>query len=352
MNYDDILLLKGDRIIELFQGRDLEILAAVKSAYQTHAKGDSSLPHSNFLRFPNNDKDRIIALPAYLGGSANIAGLKWIASFPGNLDLGMERASAVLILNSAQTGHAQAILESSTISAKRTAASAALAAKYLRGDRSLDTVNTVGTIGTGLINFETVRFLLATHPALKTLLIYDLNQERAEQFQRKCYELSTTLEVIIVTEPRSIFQSASVIALATTASKPHITDLSECRSDCIILHTSLRDLSPEIILSADNIVDDIDHVSRAETSIHLAEKQVGNRNFIRGTIGEVFNGIIPPQIDNHKLQIFSPFGLGILDLALGQLACKLAKEQQQGTVIESFLPSSWLDRKEPQAVSR
>jgi N-[(2S)-2-amino-2-carboxyethyl]-L-glutamate dehydrogenase len=44
--------------------------------------------------------------------------------------------------------------------------------------------------------------------------------------------------------------------------------------------------------------------------------------------------------------------LGILDLALGQLACKLAKEQQQGTVIESFLPSSWLDRKEPQAVSR
>ena len=302
------------------------------------------------MRFPNNEKDRIIALPAYLGGSANIAGLKWIASFPGNLDLGMERASAVLILNSAQTGHAQAILESSTISAKRTAASAALAAKYLRGDRSLDTVKTVGMIGTGLINFETVRFLLATHPAFKTLLIFDLSQERAEQFQRKCSELSTKLEVIIVTDPRTIYQSASVIALATTASKPHITDLADCRSDCIILHTSLRDLAPEIILSADNIVDDIDHVSRAETSIHLAEKQVGNRNFIRGTIGDIFNEVISPRIDN-KLQIFSPFGLGILDLALGQLACKLAKEQQQGTVIESFLPSSWLDRKEPQSTS-
>ena len=348
MNYDDILLLKGDRIIELFQGRDLEILEAVKSAYQTHAKGDSSLPHSNFLRFPNNDKDRIIALPAYLGGEANVAGLKWIASFPGNLALGMERASAVLILNSAKTGHAQAILESSTISAKRTAASAALAAKHLRGDRSLHTVNTIGMIGTGLINFETVRFLLATHPAFKTLMVFDLSQERAEQFQRKCYQLSTKLEVIIVKEPRPIFQSASVIALATTASKPHITDLSECRSDCIILHTSLRDLSPEIILAADNIVDDIDHVSRAETSIHLAEKQTGNRNFIRGTIGDVFNGVMAAQADDRKMQIFSPFGLGILDLALGQLACKLAAEQHQGTVVESFLPSSWLEREEPQ----
>ncbi len=346
MNYDDILLLKGDCIIQLFQGREVEILEAVKSAYQIHAKGDSSLPHSNFLRFPNNEKDRIIALPAYLGGDANIAGIKWIASFPGNLDLGMERASAVLILNSAQTGHAQAILESSTISAKRTAASAALAAKYLRGDRLIDAVNTAGFIGTGLINFETVRFLLATHPMLKTLLVFDLSQERAEQFQQKCYQMSTQLEVIIVKEPQTIFQSASVIALATTASKPHIFDLSECRSDSIILHTSLRDLSPEIILAADNIVDDIDHVCRAETSIHLAEKQIGNRNFIRGTIGDVFNGITPPQTGDRKISIFSPFGLGVLDLALGQLACKLAIEQHQGSLIESFLPSSWLERKE------
>jgi N-[(2S)-2-amino-2-carboxyethyl]-L-glutamate dehydrogenase len=345
MKYDDILLLKGDLIVSLFQGRELEILQAIKSAYQIHAQGDSSLPHSNFLRFPNHEKDRIIALPAYLGGDADIAGLKWIASFPGNLALGMERASAVLILNSAQTGHAQAILESSVISAKRTAASAALAAQYLRGEESLGTVSTVGLIGTGLINFETVRFLLATHPNITTLSIFDLSQERAEQFKHKCQQLSANLEIIIVSEPQTIFQNSAIIALATTAGKPHIFDLAECRSDSIILHTSLRDLSPEIILSADNIVDDIDHVCRAETSIHLTEKQVGNRDFIRGTIGDIFNGVIPARSIIHpKLQIFSPFGLGILDLALGQLAYKLAIEQQLGTKIESFLPTSWLER--------
>jgi ornithine cyclodeaminase len=343
MNYDDILLLKGDQIIELFKGRESEILQAVKSTYQIHAQGKICLPHSSFLRFPNNDKDRIIALPAYLGGDMEVAGIKWIASFPGNLALGMERASAVLILNSAQTGHAQAIMESSVISAKRTAASAAIAATVLRGDRSIDTV---GLIGTGLINFETVRFLLATRPEIKTLMVFDLSQERAEQFQRKCHQLSADLTIVIAKDLDTIWQNAAVIAFATTAGTPHIFDLSQCRPDSIILHTSLRDLSPEIILAADNIVDDVDHVCRAQTSIHLAEQKVGNREFIRCTIGEILNGVVPPRVDHHKLAIYSPFGLGVLDLALGQLAYKLAIEQNLGTRIESFLPASWLEREE------
>jgi N-[(2S)-2-amino-2-carboxyethyl]-L-glutamate dehydrogenase len=352
MNYDDILFLKGDEIVTLFKNRDLEILQAVKSAYQIHAQGDSSLPHSNFLRFPNNEKDRIIALPAYLGGEVNTAGIKWIASFPDNLALGMERASATLILNSAQTGHPQAIMESSVISAKRTAASAAIAAQTIAAQdlRGKQTLTTLGLIGTGLINFETVRFLLATCPEIETLLIYDLSRERAEQFQHKCQQLSNIksegLEIVIVEDSNTIFQNASIISFATTATKPHIFDISTCRPGTIILHISLRDLSPEIILSADNIVDDIDHVCRAQTSIHLAEQKTGNRNFIRCTLGDILNGITPPRQDSNKITIFSPFGLGVLDLALGQLAYKLAAKHNQGTKIQSFLPVSWLEREE------
>lgn len=343
MNYDDILLLKGDEIIQLFKHRDREILAAVKSAYQIHSQGDSCLPQSSFIRFPNNEKNRIISLPAYLGGEVDTAGIKWIASFPDNLALGMERASATLILNSTQTGHTKAIMESSVISAKRTAASAAIAAQELRGSQTL---KTLGLIGTGLINFETVRFLLNTCPEIDNLLIYDLSQERAEQFKRKCQQLSGQLNIKIVDDSETIFRESSIISFATTAIKPHISDLSACRPGTIILHISLRDLSPEIILAADNIVDDVDHVCRAQTSIHLAEQQSGNKDFIRCTIGDILNGVAPARSDDQKIAIFSPFGLGVLDLALGQLAYKLAIEQNQGSTIESFLPVSWFDREE------
>jgi N-[(2S)-2-amino-2-carboxyethyl]-L-glutamate dehydrogenase len=344
MNYDDILLLKGNEIATLFENRDREILAAVKLAYQIHAKGDSCLPHSSFVRFPNNEKDRIIALPAYVGGEIDTAGIKWIASFPGNLAVGMERASATLMLNSTQTGHTKAIMESSIISAKRTAASAAIGAEQLKGSQKL---TTLGLIGTGLINFEIVRFLLNTCPEIETVFVCDLSQERAEQFKLKCAQLSDRLKIVIATEASTVFQNSAVISFATTANKPHIFDLAQCLSGAIILHISLRDLSPEIILAADNIVDDVDHVARAQTSIHLAELATGNRDFIRTTIGDILNGVAPARQDNGKFPIFSPFGLGVLDLALGQLAYQLAIEQNLGEKIESFLPTSWLDRSEP-----
>src|SRR5262249_7724217 len=151
-----------------------EIMQAVRMAYEAHSAGKSSLPHSNFLLFPENPRNRIIALPAFLGHEEiGGAGVKWIASFPGNLDLGLDRASAVMILNSAQTGRPKAIIEGSIISAKRTAASAALAAQHLQAGKKTDRA---GIIGCGLINFEIVKFLASIFPEIQSLVLFDLER--------------------------------------------------------------------------------------------------------------------------------------------------------------------------------
>lgn len=137
------------------------------------------LPHSMFLRFPAEEGNRIIALPAYLGDSFSVAGIKWLASFPANLERGMERVSAVIILNSTETGRTRAIIEGSAISAKRTAASAAHAALRLHEGEAAQ----VGIIGCGLIGFELVRFILATLRGVESLLIFDKHFDRARRFR-------------------------------------------------------------------------------------------------------------------------------------------------------------------------
>jgi len=83
-----------------------------------------------------------------------------------------------------------------------------------------------------------------------------------------------------------------------------------------VLHISLRDLAPEILLKSQNVVDDVEHVMKANTCPHLAEQNTGNRSFVTGTLADVMTG--RRSVNRSRPIIFSPFGMGILDLAVGK----------------------------------
>jgi len=330
----DILILRGEEVSSLLQGRELDLIDLVGRAYVTHGRGNSSLPHSSFLLFPHRKRDRIIALPAYLGDQFEVSGIKWIASFPDNVNQGIERASAVLILNSMNTGRPEVIMESSLISAQRTAASAALAARTLHGAVG---PTCVGFIGCGPINYQIAKFLLAVWPDTRSFKVFDLSQERADEFGKDCLKLQSELTIEIADSSQAVLGACPVVSMATTAATPHISDLSMCPPNATILHVSLRDIAPEAILESINIVDDADHVCRAGTSVYLAEQLVGHRDFITATLAEVLSGEKKLERDQRPV-IFSPFGLGVLDVAVAKLVNTLAVEAQVGTVLESFIP--------------
>src|SRR5437899_11129027 len=145
----ELSIINGKSVFDIIRAHRAECIDVVRNAYLVHAKGQSVNPHSYFLRFPEKPDCRIIALPAFLGDGFGVAGLKWIASYPGNVQRGFPRASAVLVLTSYETGYPFAILESSIISAARTAASAVLAADWLSG-RSRR-AQSLGVVGTGYI---------------------------------------------------------------------------------------------------------------------------------------------------------------------------------------------------------
>jgi N-[(2S)-2-amino-2-carboxyethyl]-L-glutamate dehydrogenase len=342
MRDGDILILKGNEVASLLDGREPDIIRAVRDAYVAHASGQSYLPHSTFVYFPDDPRSRIIALPAYLGSDFRVAGVKWVASFPANLERGLDRASAVLILNSATTGRPDAIIEASNINAKRTAASAALAAQLLHEGEPPEAV---GVLGCGFINFEIVRFLRAALPSVGRLVVFDLDPHRAEQFKAKCLKTFGPLEVEVAAGVTQALSASPLVSFATTAGTPHLGDLSACAPGATLLHISLRDLSPEVILASDNVVDDADHVCRAQTSVHLAEQAAGNRDFIRCSLADVATGKAPARRDPRGVTVFSPFGLGVLDMAVGKLVRGLALEAGSGSTISSFLPDSWLEDK-------
>lgn len=337
----DVFVLSGEDVLDLLRGREQEILDAVRVAYELHSRGETVLPSSSFLRFPGKKRERIIALPAYLGGSVETAGIKWIASFPENVRRGMDRASAVIVLNSMETGRPTALMEGSVISAKRTAASGALAARHLHQGPP---PRALGLIGCGLINFEVARFVLAVHPEVEEFVLFDLDAERAERFGDRLRRLRPGAGVRVAQRSADAFGAAPLVSLATTAVEPHLDDLSSAQDGATILHLSLRDFTPEVILASDNLADDVEHVCQAQTSVHLAAQRTGDTAFVRGTLADVLLERIPARSPDHRVTIFNPFGMGVLDMALARLAMDLAPEQGRGTRIPSFVPQAWGER--------
>lgn len=338
MYSDDLLILTGSDVLSILEGRELEVIRVIRAAYEAHGRNQTSLPHSCFLRFPENESNRVIALPAYIGDGIEAAGIKWVSSFPGNIEKGLDRASATVIVNSALTGRPEAFIEGSTISARRTAASAVLAADCLREGRG---AKRLGIVGCGVINFETARFYLAAFPETEEVVVFDKSDDRASQFKERGRKHFKGVEFSAAASVESVLETCELISIATTALKPHIADLSACGPGTTILHTSLRDIAPAAILAHDNVVDDAEHVCRAQTSVHLAEQIAGNRDFIRCGLPDILLKKCAARKDDDSITIFSPFGLGVLDLALSKFVIEQARKRGAGTVIESFLPQPW-----------
>jgi N-[(2S)-2-amino-2-carboxyethyl]-L-glutamate dehydrogenase len=287
-----------------------ECAGIVRRAYLTHDTGDTVLPHSSFLRFPH--QDRIIALPGYLGGEFGVAGVKWIASWPENVASGLPRASAVLLLNDPATGFPFACLEASHISATRTAGSAVLAAEVLAGSR---TAAKIGFVGTGLIADHVRRFLADLNWRVGGYRLFDLDRAAAERFASRLLADGAD-DVRIAGDAAAVFDGCDLVVIATVAGTPHLHDPGLLAHRPVVLHLSLRDLSPELLLSAQNITDDVDHVMRENTSLCLAERVTGHRDFVAGTLADLMTGRL--LRDPGRAAVFSPFGLGVLDLAVGK----------------------------------
>ncbi|MET9294052.1 2,3-diaminopropionate biosynthesis protein SbnB [Streptomyces sp. NPDC003077] len=307
-------VISGEQVQRILSGRDEQVIKVIENAYRLHGEGKTVNPDSYFLRFPDRPSSRIIALPASVGGDVDAHGIKWIASFPENIDSGIPRASAVLILNDTATGYPFACLESSVISASRTAASAALAAARLSAARGVRP-RRLGIVGTGLIARYVHRFLSAAGFRFDEIGLHDLSAEHSAAFEEYLRRTGDT-PTVRHESAADLVRASDLVVFATVAGSPHLHDPADFAHHPLVLHVSLRDLSPEIILDSYNIVDDVDHCLKANTSPHLAEQRTGNRDFVAGTLYDVLTGRVAPPGD--RTVVFSPFGLGVLDLALAR----------------------------------
>jgi ornithine cyclodeaminase/alanine dehydrogenase-like protein (mu-crystallin family) len=164
--------------------------------------------------------------------------------------------------------------------------------------------------------------------------VHDLSAGSAAGFRGYLEQSGTPSRITVHDTAEQLIRSSDLVVFATIAGQPHVTELPWFERNPLVLHVSLRDLAPEIVLASTDIVDDIEHCLKANTSPHLAEQLSGNRHFLCGTLDDVLAGRVILPADRPL--VFSPFGLGVLDLAVGKYVYDEVAGSGELHVIQDF----------------
>lgn len=303
------------------------LTSAIEEACQCLSKRDFSQPIKPYVHF-KEPFNRIIAMPAYLGGEFDVSGIKWIASFPGNLKKGLSRANAITVLNASDTGMPMTICSSTILSAYRTAAvSGFIAKKFMEAypDRPIK----LGITGFGLIGqFHAEMFQELVGERLQSIHVFDSLSREPE----------TPLPDIQFTKTwEEAYNEADIFITCTTSPERYINTFP--KQDSLLLNVSLRDCEPSIIAKSDLlIVDSWDEVCRENTDVEQAALHYGLTREDTISIEHFANGNPFLSWKTHpsfatKFASFHPMGMAIFDIAITSLFSDLASRNNSGTLL-------------------
>jgi len=187
--------------------------------------GASANSHGAQINFPDNPEHpgmpangpdrRFMAMPAYLGGRFNGAGVKWYGSNAENRGNELPRSIHLFILNDATTGAPKAVMSANLLSAYRTGAVPGVGVKHL----ALKDAETVGIVGPGVMSRTILGSAISQRPSIKRVKIKGRSAgstEKAADWIRN--EFPQLEEVRIVdTEEEAIRDSDIVIAGTSTS---------------------------------------------------------------------------------------------------------------------------------------
>jgi len=165
------------------------ILVALEEMFREKGEGRTEMPPKPGI---HTRPDAFLhAMPAYLPKSG-AAGMKWVAGYPANQARGLPYISGLLILNDPDTGLPLAVMDCTWITAMRTGAATAVAAKYLARPES----KSVGIVACGVQGRSNLEALAEVF-ALERVVAYDVKRDVAARFARELgLELGLPIEVV------------------------------------------------------------------------------------------------------------------------------------------------------------
>ena len=267
----------------------------------------------------------IHAMPAYIPALRS-AGIKWVSGYPENFKRGLPYISGLLMLNDVETGIPYAVMDCSWITAYRTGAASAVAARYM----ALPESETVGILACGVqgrTNLEALACLFK----IKKVFAYDVLPDVQAKYVRDMSK-QLGLDIVGVKEPRQAVTNVDLIVTSGPILK-HPTPTID------------RDwLKPGAFASAVDFdsyfsgaaMAQMDRISTDDHGQFQYYKSVG---YFQQTpepyadLGELVAGLKPGRQSASERTMAINLGLALDDMAVAPTIYRLAREKGLGTVL-------------------
>ena len=192
-----------------------EIIQALEGMFREKGEGRVEMPPK--IGIHTMPDAFIHAMPASIPVQ-KAAGMKWVGGYPENSKRGFPYITGLLILNDHETGIPVALMDCTWITAQRTGAATAVAAKYLARPGS----STVGILGCGVQGRSNLEALQVLFP-LKKVYAYDKHADRAVRYEQEMSQ-QLGIEVVPVSDPKqAVVASDIVVTAGPILHTPHAT---------------------------------------------------------------------------------------------------------------------------------
>ena len=309
-----------------------EAIGAVESAFRMKGLGHTQMPPKQYLFMKKYDGDLRI-MPAYLEES-DVVAVKVVNCHPENRKYGLPTVMATITLIDPRTGAPEAIMGGTWITALRTGAAGALAAKYLANPSP----KTVGFVGAGIQARTQLIGLQTVFRTIEEVRVWDLNEKSALKYAEEMSMKYSQASICSVKSIRKAVQDVDIIVTATPSRKPLVSAdwVDEgTHINCIGADApGKQELDPAILVKSKIVIDDWDQSCHGgEINVPLAEGII-KKSDVWGDICEIVAGLKAGRTSSKEITVFTSTGLAIQDAATANIAYQKALKEKIGKKVD------------------
>lgn len=319
MSKADLLFLNNKAMDELGVSDMAAVINDVERVYVLNQEGDVIAPGKCVMRWGKTVEDentlgRINAMPGYIGGEYDMAGIKWIGSGPMNYKKGLPRASVTIILNDPDTKLPICVADGTEVSTKRTGASGGVAIKLLaKSDASVMTI-----CGAGAQAPTQLEAALIARPTIKTLYVYDIRPENAQRFADFTMEKHPQIKAIPTDDIEEAVRNSDIIDCVTLAAEPFIKG-EWLRKGSLVMNMADFEVDYECVKKSDKLVVDywenVKHRMISTVALMWNDGLLKDED-IHAELGQILNGTKAARENDDEIIYFNAVGAGIMDIAV------------------------------------